>query len=45
MIVDRVYPHHVFPNSGWVSFQLETPRDVPFAMALLEVGAGDRRRP
>ena len=31
----RVQAHHVFPDSGWVSFQLETPADVPFAIALL----------
>ena len=31
----RVRPHHVFPNSGWVSFQLESPADVPFAVELL----------
>lgn len=33
----RVAPHHIFPKSGWVSFQLETPQDVPFARALLEL--------
>jgi len=31
----RVRAHHVFPDTGWVSFQLETPADVPFALALL----------
>jgi len=31
----RVRPHHVFPNSGWISFQLESPADVPFAVKLL----------
>ncbi len=31
----RVRPHHIFPDSGWVSFQLETPADVPFALMLL----------
>ena len=28
-------PHHVFPNSSWVSFQIETESDVPFALELL----------
>jgi len=37
MAAERVYPHHIFPNSGWISFQLETPRDVPFALALLRL--------
>lgn len=36
----RVRPHHIFPNSGWVSFQLETPADVPFALILLGAGNG-----
>ncbi len=31
----RVRPHHVFPNSGWISFQLESCADVPFALELL----------
>lgn len=31
----RVRPHHVFPNSGWISFQLESSADVPFAVELL----------
>lgn len=35
----RVRPHHIFPHSGWVSFQLEAPADVPFALTLL--GADD----
>lgn len=36
---ERVQPHHVFPDSGWVSFQLETAADVPFALALLGLQA------
>src|SRR5262249_25317418 len=31
----RVQPHHVFPRSKWVSFQLQTTTDVPFALQLL----------
>ena len=31
----RVQPHHVFPNSKWVSFQLESQRDVAFGVELL----------
>ena len=31
----RVRSHHVFPRSKWVSFQIETIADVPFALELL----------
>ena len=31
----RVRNHHFLPNSGWVSFQLESAADVPFAVKLL----------
>ena len=31
----RVRPHHVFPRSRWVSFQIESTVDVPFALELL----------
>lgn len=31
----RVRRHHVMPKSGWVSFQMESPDDVPFALSLL----------
>ena len=30
-----VRSHHVLPKSGWVSFQLETIADVPFALDLI----------
>jgi hypothetical protein len=33
----RLRSHHVFPNSKWVSFQLESVDDVPFAIELLEL--------
>ena len=32
----RVRPHHVFPKSKWVSFQLEDERDVGFAVELIK---------
>jgi hypothetical protein len=44
----RVRPHHIFPKSGWVSFQMDTPADVPFALTLLgiaEARNGDPQRP
>jgi hypothetical protein len=31
----RAEPHHVLPGSGWVSFYLRTPDDIPRAIALL----------
>lgn len=31
----RVRRHHVFPDSTWVSYQLERSSDVPFAIELL----------
>ena len=31
----RARPHHVFPRSKWVSFQIELETDVPFALELL----------
>lgn len=34
----RVKPHHVLPTSGWVSLQLDSPADVPFALELLQTG-------
>lgn len=40
----RVLPHHIYPDSGWVSFQLESPEDVPSALALIEM-AGRRTSP
>jgi hypothetical protein len=35
-----VRPHHVLPNSKWISFQLESKADVPFALALLTGAEG-----
>ena len=37
----RVRRHHVFPDSRWVSFQLENAADVPFAIRLLELAKDD----
>lgn len=34
-----VRPHHIFSDSGWVSYQLETENDVSFAVKLLTGGA------
>jgi hypothetical protein len=31
----KVRPHHVFPRSKWVSFQLQSEDDVPFALGLM----------
>ncbi|MDB6029297.1 MAG: hypothetical protein JWM68_5520 [Verrucomicrobiales bacterium] len=31
----RVRSHHVFPNSRWISFQIESNADIPFALELL----------
>ena len=33
----RARPHHVFPTSRWVSFQIESSADVPFALELLKI--------
>jgi hypothetical protein len=40
----RVRPHHVFPHSVWISFQLESCADVPYAMALLDGQAASRQK-
>jgi len=31
----RAEPHHVLPDSGWISFYLNEPADVEQAIALL----------
>ena len=31
----QAQPHHVMPESGWVSFYLRQPEDLPRAIALL----------
>jgi Family of unknown function (DUF5519) len=41
----RVRAHHVFPRSKWVSFQIESIADVPFALELLSMaGASEEPR-
>ena len=37
LAASRVQPHHVFPNSKWVSFQLESQSDVAFGIELLTI--------
>ena len=32
----RAEPHHVLPNSGWISFYLKEPGDIERAIALLQ---------
>ncbi len=34
----RARPHHVLPNSGWVSFWIESPDDADRAIALFRLG-------
>ena len=33
----RVQPHHVLPESGWISFYLRTPQDADYALWLLRL--------
>jgi hypothetical protein len=33
----RAQPHHVLPDSGWVSFWIESPDDVERAISLLRL--------
>lgn len=33
----RVLPHHVLPDSGWVSFPIKSPADVEPAIALFRL--------
>ena len=47
----RALPHHVLPDSGWVSYPIRGPADVPGALALFRlaydraVAAGSHGRP
>lgn len=34
---DQARPHHVFARSRWISFQIESNADVPFALELLRM--------
>jgi Family of unknown function (DUF5519) len=40
----RALPHHVFPESGWISFWLQTPADVDPALELFELARAYRLR-
>ncbi len=33
----RALPHHVLPDSGWVSFRIDDPTDVDAALALFRL--------
>jgi hypothetical protein len=33
----RAHPHHVLPDTGWVSFRIRTPEDVDRAIALFRL--------
>lgn len=37
-------PHHVFPRSRWVSFQIKSNADVPFALELLTMAESRLRQ-
>jgi hypothetical protein len=39
----RARPHHVLPESGWVSYWIEGPEDVPRVLELFRLGY-DRAR-
>jgi hypothetical protein len=36
-------PHHIYPNSSWISFQIASEADLPRALALLHLGYERRR--
>jgi hypothetical protein len=38
----RALPHHIFPNSGWISFWIEDERDVEPALALVRIAADSK---
>jgi len=40
----RALPHHVFPESGWISFWLRTPTDVDLALELFDLARAYRVR-
>jgi hypothetical protein len=35
----RALPHHVFPDSGWISFWLKSPADIAQALELFEIAS------
>lgn len=40
----RALPHHVFPESGWISFWLRTSADIDSALELFELARAYRLR-
>jgi len=36
----RAEPHHVFAESGWISFRVRSPADISHALDLLAIAAG-----
>jgi len=39
---DRVTAHHVFPQSGWISFFVQKPEDVERALELIKIACAYR---
>jgi len=37
VMAERALPHHVFPDSGWISFWLRSPADINQALDLFEI--------
>ena len=35
----RAFPHHVFPDSGWISFWLKSSDDIALAVELFEIAS------
>ena len=35
----RALPHHVFPESGWISFWLRSPADIDQALELFDIAS------
>ena len=35
----RALPHHVFPDSGWISFWLKSPADIAQVLELIEIAS------
>ena len=38
----RALPHHVFPQSGWISFWVENESDVEAALELIRIATGPK---
>ncbi|HKP04472.1 MAG TPA: luciferase family protein [Chthoniobacterales bacterium] len=37
----QALPHHVFPNSGWISFWVENETDIEAALGLIRIAAAE----